>query len=220
MKKRYLLASLLMTASLTACSKVDETAAASTSTVSATENTSAVTSSYQEGVHYRLVTGINNEGAQKPFLVEYFWLGCPHCQHFEEPLQAYKAKHPELGFVRKHAVIAEHWVNDGRIFYALAQTNNMAHFADLFDLYKKVMTQESFDAFFTRHNIDQEAFLKVAGQDPEVLTKMQQSFDEMNNNKMTSVPSIVVNGQYLIMAHEDLRSNDAYFKLVDYLLTK
>ncbi|MBE0362958.1 thiol:disulfide interchange protein DsbA [Pseudoalteromonas ulvae UL12] len=216
MKKILLASAVSLLFGLTACSKVETPTNPAAKAESVQSQSQA---QYQEGVHYRIVSGIDAEGAKVPFIVEYFWLGCPHCQHFEAPLQAYKAQQPELGFVRKHAILNESWANDGRIFYALQQTNNMDHFADLFDLYKQGMTQQRFDDFFTRNDIDKEAFLTIAGQDATVIAKMQQSLKEMTDNKIHSVPAIVVNGKYLVVPHDDLRSNEAYFALVDYLQT-
>lgn len=176
--------------------------------------------SYEEGKHYRLVNNINVGELKAPFLVEYFWLGCPHCQSFEKPLQDFKSENPEVGFIRKHAVLSEGWVNDGRIFYALQETNNMAHFAELFDLYKSGITDANFDAFFTKNNIDKAVFLETAGKNENVINNMKESYEEMSENKMTSVPSIVVNGKYLIIASEDTNNNEKYFKLVNHLLKK
>jgi len=179
-----------------------------------------VEAGYEEGKHFRIVSNINVGELKPPFLVEYFWLGCPHCQNFEKPLQDFKAANPEVGFIRKHAVLSEGWVNDGRIFYALQETNNMAHFAELFDLYKSGITDKSFDAFFIKNNIDKSAFLEIAGKNENVINNMKESYEEMSANKMTSVPSIVVNGKYLIIASEDTNNNDKYFNLVNYLLKK
>lgn len=176
--------------------------------------------SYEEGKHYRVVNNINVGELKAPFLVEYFWLGCPHCQSFEKPLQDFKSANPEVGFIRKHAVLSEGWVNDGRIFYALQETNNMAHFAELFDLYKSGINDTNFDAFFTKNNIDKAVFLETAGKNENVINNMKESYEEMSANKMTSVPSIVVNGKYLIIASEDTNNNEKYFKLVNYLLKK
>ncbi|PAJ73579.1 hypothetical protein CJF42_15040 [Pseudoalteromonas sp. NBT06-2] len=179
-----------------------------------------VESRYEEGKHYRIVNNINVGALKTPFLVEYFWLGCPHCQNFEKPLQDFKSVNPEVGFIRKHAVLSESWVNDGRIFYALQETKNMAHFAELFDLYKSGINDEDFDAFFTKNNIDKHSFLAVAGNNENVINNMKESYKEMSENEMTSVPSIVVNGKYLIIASEDTNNNEKYFKLVNYLLKK
>jgi len=179
-----------------------------------------VEATYEEGKHYRLVNNINVGDLKAPFLVEYFWLGCPHCQSFEKPLQDFKSANPEVGFIRKHAVLSEGWVNDGRIFYALQETNNMAHFAELFDLYKTGINDENFDAFLSKNNIDKTVFLETAGKNENVINNMKESYEEMSENKMTSVPSIVVNGKYLIIASEDTNTNDKYFNLVNYLFKK
>jgi len=171
---------------------------------------------YQEGVDYRIVKNINTGDLKAPFIIEYFWLSCGHCQKLEKPLQEFKKQHPNVGFARKHAVLAERWVMDARLYYALEETNNIQHFDEFFSLYMKGMTEERFNQFFEKNNIDKDAFLKIAGNSDAILAKMKESLQEMSDNKMTSVPSIVVNGKYLIMKSD----NGDYFNLVNYLLTK
>ena len=171
---------------------------------------------YKEGIHYRLVHNINVGDLKTPFIIEYFWLSCGHCQKLEQPLQAFKKQNPNVGFTRKHAVLGERWVMDARLYYALEETNNSQLFDEFFSLYTKGITEESFSQFFVKNNIDKEAFLKVAGNSEAILAKMKESLQEMSDNKMTSVPSLVINGKYLIVKADD----GDYFKLVNYLLSK
>lgn len=178
------------------------------------------TPAYQEGVHYRIVNNINTGDLKDPSIIEYFWLSCGHCQKLEQPLKQFKAEHPNVGFARKHAVLGENWVRDGRLYYALEETGNMQHFDEFFSLYMTGLSEETFIEFFNKNAIDQAQFLEVAGSSDNVLAKMQESLSEMSENKITSVPSLVINGKYLILSAEDTRTNESFFKLVDYLLTK
>ena len=171
---------------------------------------------YVEGVDYRIVKNINTGDLKAPFIIEYFWLSCGHCQKLEKPLQEFKQQHPDVGFVRKHAVLSERWVMDARLYYALEETNNIQHFDEFFSLYMQGMTEERFNLFFEKNNIDKDAFLKIAGSSEAILAKMKENLQEMSDNKMTSVPSLVINGKYLIMKSD----NGDYFKLVNYLLEK
>ena len=171
---------------------------------------------YQEGVDYRIVTNINAGDLTPPFLIEYFWLSCGHCQKLEKPLQEFKKQHPDMGFMRKHAVLGKKWVMDARLYYALEETNNSQHFNEFFSLYMKGITEESFNQFFAKNNINKEAFLEIAGSSENILAKMKESLKEMKDNKMTSVPSLVVNGKYLITKSD----GGDYFNLENYLLSK
>ena len=170
---------------------------------------------YKEGVDYRVVSNINVGDLEPPFLVEYFWLSCGHCQKLEKPLNEFKANNPEVGFIRKHAVLGERWVMDARLYYALEETNNSQHFDEFFGLYMQGMTEEKFNQFFKKNNIDKGAFLEVAGSSESILAQLKENLKEMADNKMTSVPGIVVNGKYLIT-----KSHGDYFDLVKYLLAK
>ncbi len=182
----------------------------------ANSTTTSLVTEYKEGVDYRIVSNINTENLSAPSIIEYFWLSCGHCQKLEMPLQDFKAQNPDVGFTRKHAVLGERWVMDARLYYALEETNNMQHFDEFFGLYMQGMTEESLNQFFVKNNIDKEAFLKVAGSSEAILAKMKESLQEMSDNKMTSVPALVINGKYLIMKS----NNGDYFKLVKHLLAK
>ena len=171
---------------------------------------------YKEGIDYRIVKDINSGDLSAPFIIEYFWLSCGHCQKLEKPLQAYKNKHPGLGFKRKHAVLGEQWVMDARLYYALEETNNIDHFDEFFSIYMKGMTEERLNKFFTDNKINKDEFFKTAGSSETILSQMKESLKEMTDNKMTSVPSLVINGKYLILK----TAKGDYFDLVSYLLTK
>jgi thiol:disulfide interchange protein DsbA len=174
------------------------------------------TTVYTEGVDYRVVKDINSGDLSSPFIIEYFWLSCGHCQTLEKPLQAFKSEHPNVGFIRKHAVLGERWVMDARLYYALEETNNTEHFDQFFSLYMEGMSEERLNNFFINNQINKDEFLKVAGSSETILTQMKESLKEMTDNKMTSVPSLVINGKYLILKSAD----GDYFDLVNYLLTK
>jgi thiol:disulfide interchange protein DsbA len=181
-----------------------------------------VTMDYVENVHYRIVKDINVEGLTPPFLVEYFWLGCPHCQTFEPLLKSFKAKNPDVQILKKHAVMSPRWAKDARIFYALKEMKKMEHFDDLFNLYKikELPTKLDIEEFLTLKNINKEEFFKLADKSETILKSIEESLREMVNNKITGVPAIVVNGKYFLLPSKDIVSVEDYFKLVEHLLSK
>ncbi|KKO44199.1 hypothetical protein WG68_16915 [Arsukibacterium ikkense] len=177
---------------------------------------------FQQGKHYRLVENIDAENAKSPYLVQYFWFGCQHCQQFEPVLEAIMLRRPELSLVRKHAAAVPHWQTDARIFYSLQQMG-LEHLTDpLFKLYeaKRQLTPLDLQQFLTTHQVDQADFFEIAESSEQVVAKMRRSSSEMQNNNIGGVPALVVNGQYLITPTAELNSLDAYLALIDYLQKK
>lgn len=180
------------------------------------------TMQFKQDVHYKLVENIDAENAKPPFLVEYFWFGCQHCQQFEPVLEAIMLRRPELSLVRKHAAAVAHWQTDARIFYSLQQMGLEQLTEPLFKLYeeKRQLTPVDLQQFLTTHQVDQAEFFEIAENSEQVVIKMRNSASEMQDNNIRGVPALVVNGRYLITPNEDINSLDAYLALIDYLQTK
>ena len=177
---------------------------------------------FQQDVHYKLVENIDAENAKPPFLVEYFWFGCQHCQQFEPVLEAIMLRRPQLSLVRKHAAAVPQWQTDARIFYSLQQMELEHLTAPLFKLYeeKRQLTPLDLQQFLTTHQVDQKTFFDLAENSELVVEKMRRSAREMQDNAIRGVPALVVNGRYLITPNEDINNLDAYLALIDHLQTK
>jgi len=184
--------------------------------------TTVATLQFEQDKHYRLVENIDAEDARPPYLIEYFWFGCQHCQRFEPVLESILLRRPELTLVRKHAAVARHWQTDARIFYTLQQMNLEHLTKPLLELYseKQQLTPVDLQQFLTSHQVDQAQFFDIAENSEQVVVKLQQSASEMQNNEIGGVPALVVNGRYLILPHADINSLEAYLALIDHLLAK
>jgi len=177
---------------------------------------------YKENTHYRVVKDINLTNINKPTIVEYFWLGCSHCQNFEPILNNFQRKNPNVSILKKHAALNQRWTSDARVFYTLKEMNKMEHFSALFSLYKnkKAPTKAHLDAFLKTKSIDADDFFNLAYNNENVSKNIKESSQEMEKNKIAGVPAVVVIGQYFIMSSEDIKTVDDYYDLVNYLLSK
>lgn len=193
-----------------------------TNETAALQQTSPATPQFEQDVHYKLVDNIDAENAKPPFLIEYFWFGCQHCQQFEPVLEAIMLRRPELSLVRKHAAAVPHWQTDARIFYTLQQMGLEQLTGPLFKLYeeKRQLTPLDLQQFLTTHQVDQKEFFDLAENSEQVVNKMRQSVSEMQGNNIRGVPALVVNGRYLITPNEDITTLDSYLALIDYLQTQ
>ncbi|MDX1538081.1 DsbA family protein [Arsukibacterium sp.] len=217
-----LLASVCLCCLLIACSEPATPADSGAQAKAQQQTAPAATIQFQQDVHYKLVDNIDAEQAKPPYLVEYFWFGCQHCQRFEPVLETILLRRPELTLVRKHAAVARHWQTDARIFYSLQQMG-LEHLTKPFlELYseKKQMTPVDLQQFLSSHQVDQAKFFDIAENSEQVMTKMRQSASEMQNNEIGGVPALVVNGRYLMLPHADINSLEAYLALIDHLLAK
>jgi len=188
----------------------------------ATSSTTVAKMQFEQNKHYRLVENIAPEDAKPPYLVEYFWFGCQHCQRFEPVLETILLRRPELTLVRKHAAVARHWQTDARIFYTLQQMDLEHLTKPLLELYseKQQLTAVDLQQFLTSHQVDQTTFFEIAESSEQVVAKMQRSASEMQDNEIGGVPALVVNGRFLILPHADINSLEAYLALIDHLLSK
>jgi protein-disulfide isomerase len=204
---------------LVACS---EPASKAPEAVNVAEQPRTISLQFQQDVHYTLVNNIDNENAKPPYLVEYFWFGCQHCQQFEPVLEAILLRRPELTLVRKHAAVVPQWQSDARIFYSLQQMGLEQLTTELLELYKekRQLSPADLQQFLTAHQIDQAEFFAIAENSEQVVEKMRISASEMQNNNIGGVPALVVNGRFLITPNADINSLDAYLALIDYLQQK
>ena len=91
---------------------------------------------YKEGIDYRVVSGIGVDKLSTPFIIEYFWLGCPHCQAFEQPLEHFLSANPDFKVIKRPAGGGARWTLDAKIYYGLEHLNQLTHLPQLFDLYR------------------------------------------------------------------------------------
>lgn len=222
MKRVKLLASVSLCCLLAACSEPPTPENSSSQPQAQQQTAPSAAFQFQQDVHYKQVDNIDAEQARPPYLVEYFWFGCQHCQRFEPVLETILLRRPTLTLVRKHAAVAKHWQTDARIFYSLQQMDLEHLTKPLLELYseKRQLTPVDLQQFLTTHQVDQPAFFEIAENSEQVVEKMQQSATEMQDNQIGGVPALVVNGRYLILPHADINSLEAYLALIDYLLTK
>jgi thiol:disulfide interchange protein DsbA len=211
---------LVATMTLAGCSQEPDSATQSNQASAVTEqgDSSVTTTKYQEGVDYRLVKDIDNEGATKPFIVEFFWLGCPHCQAFEAPLQRFIAANPDFTVVKKPAAGSARWALDAKIYYGLRELGRLDLLDQLFDLYrgKPLPTKTAVADFLTSANIDAKVFFTLIDSNETILALLNTNNQEMRLNNINGVPGIVVNGQYLLTPTKDTD----FFDLVRYLSTQ
>ncbi|WNO61424.1 DsbA family protein [Rheinheimera sp. MMS21-TC3] len=217
-KSSEVLVSANQAATVQTAVKNDDKASSKTSLVAAVPNIT-----YKENVHYKILNNINTDNVTSPMLVEYFWLGCPHCYNFEETLDELKSAIPQLTVLKKPAAFNQRWAQDATIYYAFKEMGELQHLSALFELYNKnnnLLTSELFNDFLKSKQINVDEFFEHIKNSETIKSSIQENITEMAENDITGVPAVAINGKYLILMSEDIKSMEDYLDLVRYLLKK
>ena len=172
---------------------------------------------YKEGVHYDI---IDAPASKKPEVREFFSFYCPHCHNYERLAKAVKPSLPDGTFTRNHVDSLSMAVNPDqvRLTRALAVLQQMSvadkemGVSTLFDIIhrqrrkdlmgsetsvKTILATSGIDASEIERLWDAPETLKIS-EDMHAIQK-----DLFERELLQGVPSIVVNGKYLIK-HEGL----------------
>ncbi|RUO36927.1 hypothetical protein CWE13_08770 [Aliidiomarina shirensis] len=187
-------------------------------------NATAESRTFAEGDYFRVLENPVQTDRSEPFIVEYFWAGCPACQRFEPIVLGVKEAFPETPVVRRHAVFNERWALDARIYHAASEVAGRDVGTEMLAFYQSQAPDlpdfSDLSAFFQQQGLDEEAIFELADS-PSIVGIMEQTFNEMQSNEIPGVPSVVVNGRYLVKnpLPEDIQNQDDYNQLIDYLLS-
>jgi len=161
------------------------------------------TGRFEMGVHYLRLspTQPTSSNPDQVEVTEVFWYGCPHCFAFDPMLEEWRTRAQSyVNFVRVPAIWNPTLLIHARAFYAAEALGKGAEmhsefFREIHERRNPLDTEEKLQAFFGRFNVDAAAF-KAAFESFEVQAKLQRA-DELNRRyRISSVPTIVVNGKY------------------------
>ncbi|GAA4885216.1 thioredoxin domain-containing protein [Ferrimonas pelagia] len=154
---------------------------------------------------------------------EYIWIGCPYCIEMKPYLSELMTKHESLALILRHSTKNEIWERDARLFYALDQLNQLVYLDELMEFYvelrraKTPPEQEDFNRFFSERGLDHAEIMRIAdGADVNALIDVTKA--EMTAIDLKSVPTLVVNGKYMVLYDNDLETNEQRMALAEYLM--
>ncbi len=136
-------------------------------------------------------------------VVEVFWYGCPHCYDFEPYITPWlEDKDEDIEFRRVPGIFSEKWIPHARAYFAAMELGvlDKVHSALFHAMHKekrKLNDQSSLTEFFVEQGIDKDAFTQ-AYESEAVNDKVKKAFVAGRRYQVRGVPSIVVNGKYLI----------------------
>lgn len=157
-----------------------------------------------EGTHYVKLTQAapTTAPAGKIEVVEFFWYGCPHCNHFEPYLAAWAAKVPaDVAFRRVPVAFRENPFGvHQRLFYALdtmglLPTLHAKVFHAIHEEGLKLDKPELIADWIAKQGVDKAKFLSVM-ESFGVQTKCRQARTLADAYKIDGVPTVGIAGLY------------------------
>ena len=157
-----------------------------------------------DGVTYKTLKPAvpTNVAPGKVEVVEVFWYACGHCYLLEPKLEAWekKGKPANVELIRMPAVWNEVLKTHARLFYTIEilgrpELNNEA-FREINVRGNRLDTPEKIESFFTSRGVPKADFQK-AFSGFAVESKLARAVDLNKRYRITSTPTVVVNGKYV-----------------------
>ncbi|OMH39600.1 hypothetical protein BGP75_03055 [Motiliproteus sp. MSK22-1] len=180
---------------------------------------------YEEGVHYtRLAKQVRTQDPSKVEVVEMFGYWCPHCNNFERYLEPWKKKLGDQAYFKHIPVVFRPNQTEFAKAYYIAKAlgvEDKTH-SGLFSLIHRqrqwINNKEQLGEFFANYGVDEASFNKVYNSF-SINSQLSSGNKKASAYQITGVPSLVVNGKYLVSA-ESAGSQRNMLKVVDYLIAK
>jgi len=187
---------------------------------------SALAAGLTEGVQYKSLRPAvpTNVAPGKVEVVEVFWYACGHCYLLEPKLAAWekKGKPANVQLVRMPAMWNEVLKTHARLFYTIEvlgkpQLHDEA-FREINVRGNRLETPEKIEAFLTARGVSKADFQKTFT-GFAVESKLARAADLNKRYRITSTPTVVVNGKYVTDASM-AGSEDKLFEVINALVAR
>lgn len=165
------------------------------------------TSRFQEGTHYQRLSPAQptSTGPGQVEVAEFFMYSCVHCYNFEPFIEEWEADLPDyVAFVRVPTVWNPVVRLHGQAFYTAQTLDKLDEMHG--DFFREMHVQGNFleteaalADFFAQYGVDQEQF-ESTFDSFDVHTKVQRADELARRYRVTSTPTVVVNGKYVTNA--------------------
>lgn len=181
---------------------------------------------YVAGTHYtELKNPVNTRDPSKVEVLEAFWYGCSHCFRFEPLITDYEANAPEyVDFVRFPAMWNALMKIHAQVYYTAEALDALPllheHIFNAINLEgNRLANERQIGELFAKYGISEEDF-KSTFNSFSVRTKVNQAENRMQDYQIRSTPNMVVNGKYLVLTGENVRTQQEMLDVVKYLVEK
>ncbi|MFT7414308.1 MAG: thiol:disulfide interchange protein DsbA [Methylophagaceae bacterium] len=161
---------------------------------------------YVEGVHYKPTTQrIATSDEKVVEVIELFSYSCPHCFNLDPQIKQWEKTLPEnVSFSRVPAIFRDSWLQLARVFYAAEATGDLEKlhsviFNAIHVEKRRLETEDQLLDFVAEQGIDRDMFAKTMDSF-SVKGKVKKALLLSQKSGITGVPSIMVNGKYIVDA--------------------
>ena len=178
---------------------------------------------YDEGIDYKRIYSENNyKKTKKIEVVEFFGLFCPHCRNFSPVINKWAEKLPEnVEFKKLHVPFRE--ITHQRLYFTLKKMGLIDQYIDkLFaDIQDKRLPLKDFLSItiWVEDNGLSLADFEKEWNSKKVKNDMKEASSLMKLFKVTGVPQIIVDGEFLT-SPAMVGSNRRIIGLLDYLIAE
>jgi len=163
-----------------------------------------------EGIDYRKIDPPQHPSASsgdRIEVLEFFSYGCPHCNEFYPMVSAWAAKLPKDVVFKRVALGMGRipWTNLAKMYYALESTGDLNRldaqiFHAIHEEHLPLFDETAISQWVAKHGVDPKKF-NTAFESFGVNTKVNQAEDMMEAYKVDGVPSLAVDGKYLVLGN-------------------
>jgi len=186
--------------------------------------TEAPLGEFVEGEHYVTIENPRRVRGDKVEVMEFFSYGCVHCFDFDPKLNDWVADNRDrIEFVRTPAISSNFWRLLARTYYAMEELgvleeNHSRLFNDLHNARRDLDSLDKIAAWIDGHGTTAAAFKSMAAS-PGIEQRLELADRMARRLDITSVPSIVVNGKYLVRITSEVGPT-RMLDVMDYLVEK
>lgn len=181
---------------------------------------------YVEGTHYEVIASpVRTSDPNKIEVTELFWYGCPHCYAFEPLIGSWEEKLPsDVAFVRSPGMWNQTMEIHAQIYYAaeaLGVTDKIhdVAFSEIHQRRNYLQTEQAVKDMFVNQGVAAADFDK-AWKSFSVSSAVKRAGTRMSDYGVRGVPSMVVNGKYLVSVGGAVPTQTDLLKIVDFLVQK
>jgi thiol:disulfide interchange protein DsbA len=178
---------------------------------------------YQAGTHYIVLDKpIKSSHTEAVVVNEFFGYTCPHCNNFESQLHKWASEQTDnVNFMPVPVVFGRSWEPYAKAYFValnlgvLDQTHQAMY--DAVHIDKRRMTnRQALASFFAEHGVSKTDF-DSAYDSFDLQNKLRQGSRLAAQAQITGVPSMLVNGKYMVNATL-AGSKEGMLAVVDYLV--
>lgn len=167
---------------------------------------------YTEGKDYAVLADpVRPADPSKIEVAEIFSFLCPHCYKFEPLIKAWSKKQPaDVALVQTHASFNHNWPIYQRGFYTISALGvkdkvQDAVFTNIYVTQKELLTAEAWADFLAPYGVDKQKTISTYNSFG-VNSQIKQADSRIRAYKITSTPSIIVDGRFRVLVgnHEEM----------------